>query len=257
MNRRSLKGGAGMLVTHHLEQYKQVILSLSSDRALQKNDLLTDEFIMARSGKLEIYYAPHNEYINPSGKVMIIGLTPGFAQMRIAIEEARKALELGLPDEEVCKRAKEAARFSGSMRANLIQMLDAIGLHQYLKLSSCSELFREASGLVHTTSLLPFPVFVDKKNYSGSNPSLMSTPTLKNTAIRHMQDELEILKGALVIPLGKTVENVVDRLVMDGKLDRRQCLRGFPHPSGANGHRHKQFAARQEQMRTQVHLFFS
>ncbi|MFM1653563.1 hypothetical protein ACI7RC_15830 [Brevibacillus sp. B_LB10_24] len=37
----------------------------------------------------------------------------------------------------------------------------------------------------------------------------------------------------------------------------RQCLWGFPHPSGANGHRHQQFASNYPLMKNIVHRFFS
>lgn len=122
-----------MLISNHLQQYKQEILALPKDRVLVKDDLLVDELLMARSGELEMYYAPHNEYINPSAKVMIVGLTPGFTQMRTAIKEARIALEKGLSDEQVCRVAKEAARFVGTMRLNLINMLNGIELHRFFK----------------------------------------------------------------------------------------------------------------------------
>lgn len=48
-------------------------------------------------------------------------------------------------------------------------------------------------------------------------------------------------QSALLIPLGKTVEQVFHKLFREGKLANHYCLFGFPHPSGANGHRKKQF----------------
>ncbi|QJD85577.1 uracil-DNA glycosylase family protein [Cohnella herbarum] len=235
-----------------LEKYKSAILSLPKDRILSKEDLLVDDFLIARDGKLEMYYAPHNEYINSSAKVMIIGLTPGFTQMRTAMQVAKAALEQGLPDEEACKQAKEAARFAGTMKENLIRMLNGIGLHRHLNLSGCEQLFREHQTLLHTTSLLRFPVFVEKKNYSGTHPNLLSTPFLKNAAMPSLHDELERMKQTLIIPLGKIVESALCAFVREGKLDDKQCIWGFPHPSGANGHRHKQFADHQERMRNQL-----
>lgn len=237
-----------MLLSNHLERYKGAILTLPKVSKLTKEDLQVDKLLMQRSGKLEMYYAPHNEYINPSAKVIIVGLTPGFTQMRIAIQEAIRSLEAGLSDEEVSRRAKEAARFAGSMRNTLVQMLDTLQLHQYLNLTSCDKLFQEDQRIVHTTSILRFPVFVEKRNYSGTNPSLLSNPFLKEYAISSLSEELSILGQALIIPLGKSVESMLQLLVSEGKLDSRRCLWGFPHPSGANGHRYKQFASHQEDM---------
>jgi hypothetical protein len=245
-----------MLISNHLKRYKQSMLLLPKDTELSKDDLLVDDFLMERNGKLEMYYTPHNEYINPSAKVVIIGLTPGWTQMRIAIQEAKAGLEEGLSDEDVCRKAKEAARFAGTMRINLIDMLNAIDLHRYLNILSCEELFQEQRVLLHTTSLLRFPVFVAKKNYNGTHPNLISNPFLKKAALLSVQEELKSMKPALIIPLGKMVERVLHLLVQEGKLDAEQCLWGFPHPSGANGHRHKQFAGHQDHMKNMIKALF-
>ncbi|WP_134911819.1 hypothetical protein [Paenibacillus sp. IHB B 3084] len=177
---------------------------------------------MERNGLLEMYYAPHNEYINPSAKVVIIGLTPGWRQMRIAIQEAKAGLEKGLSDEEVCRKAKEAAGFAGTTRIHLIDMLNALDLHRQLNISSCGELFQQHRGLLHTTSLLRFPVFVAKKNYNGTHPNLISNPFLKKAALLSVHEELRIVNQALIIPLGKMVERVLHLLVREGKLDAEQ-----------------------------------
>ncbi|MNC05072.1 Uracil DNA glycosylase superfamily protein [compost metagenome] len=237
-----------MLLSNYLHQYKSAILSLPKGTVLTKEDLQVDKLLMERNGKVEIYYAPHNEYINPSAKMIIIGLTPGFTQMGIAIQEAIISLEAGLSDEEVCRTAKEAARFAGSMRNTLIHMLDTLKLHQHLNLTSCEELFQQQQTILHTSSLLRFPVFVDKKNYSGTQPKLLSNSFLRAQALSSLREELNILSRALIIPLGKTVESILQLLVSAGELDKQRCLWGFPHPSGANGHRYKQFASQQEQM---------
>ncbi len=237
-----------MLLSTYLQQYKSAILSLPKGTVLTKEDLQVDKLLMERNGKVEMYYAPHNEYINPSAKVIIIGLTPGFTQMGIAIQEAIISLEAGLSDEEVCRTAKEAARFAGSMRNTLIHMLDTLKLHQHLNLTSCEELFQQQQTILHTSSLLHFPVFVDKKNYSGAQPKLLSNSFLRAQALSSLREELNILSRALIIPLGKTVESILQLLVSAGELDKQRCLWGFPHPSGANGHRYKQFASQQEQM---------
>ncbi|WP_149094397.1 hypothetical protein [Paenibacillus terrae] len=211
-----------MLISNHLKKYKQAMLLLPKATLLSKEDLLVDDFLMERNGLLEMYYAPHNEYINPSAKVVIIGLTPGWRQMRIAIQEAKAGLEKGLSDEEVCRKAKEAAGFAGTTRIHLIDMLNALDLHRQLNISSCGELFQQHRGLLHTTSLLRFPVFVAKKNYNGTHPNLISNPFLKKAALLSVHEELRIVNQALIIPLGKMVERVLHLLVREGKLDAEQ-----------------------------------
>jgi hypothetical protein len=242
-----------MLISNYLQKYKAAIRSLPIDRSLTKDDLQVDDLLMSRNGKIEVYYAPHNEYVNLSAKVMIIGITPGWTQMKTAYHEARKGLEQGLRDEEICKRAKQEAGFAGSMRSNLISMLNALELHRYLKIPSCEDLFLRHQELLHTTSLLRFPVFVEKRNYTGFNPSLFSNPFLRESALLSTQEEIELLQQTtLIIPLGKTVEQGLRLLEKAHKVDDQQCLWGFPHPSGANGHRHSAFNAVLSQMKKKM-----
>ncbi|WP_239004499.1 uracil-DNA glycosylase family protein [Paenibacillus tepidiphilus] len=243
-----------MLISSYLSQYKEAMLALPQDRPLLKEDLLVSDFLLASSGDLKMYYAPHNEAVNPAARVMIVGLTPGWTQMRAAYEAAVQALRENLPETEVCLRAKAAASFAGTMRTNLTQMLDGLGLPELLGIGSASGLFRERS-LLHTTSLLRFPVFAAGRNYSGSHPRLLASDFLRETALASVASELTAVGNALIIPLGAAVEEVFGRLVRDGILDEARCLWGFPHPSGANGHRHKQFQDRKEQMKQRLERF--
>lgn len=52
-------------------------------------------------------------------------------------------------------------------------MLDELELHKYLKIDSCSELFECNNELLHTTSLIPYPIFINNKNYTGNNPRIL------------------------------------------------------------------------------------
>ena len=51
----------------------------------------------------------------------------------------------------------------------------------------------------------------------------------------------EIKNPCLIIPLGKAVENVLRKLSREPSFSRHTYLFGFPHPSGANGHRKRIF----------------
>ena len=50
--------------------------------------------LMDASGDVKIYYAPF-EYINPSARLVLVGITPGPTQMVNANNEARRALQAG------------------------------------------------------------------------------------------------------------------------------------------------------------------
>ena len=124
-----------------LYEYEEVIRSLPIKDKYVKDELLTDDFLIERDGNIEVYYAPHNEYLNSKAKVFIIGITPGFQQMSTAISTARKELELGTDIEEIQYKCKVAGRFSGGLRKNIISMLDDIKLNDALNINSCLKFF--------------------------------------------------------------------------------------------------------------------
>lgn len=227
-----------------LYDFKEIIQRLPLQDRYSKEELLIPELLIEKKDTIEIYYAPHNEYINPTAKVFIIGITPGFQQMSTAIAAARKGLELGEEIEIIQYQCKAAGRFSGPLRKNIISMLDDIGLNTVLKINSCSDLFAKKDYLLHTVSLIPYSVFVNKKNYSGHTPNLIKNEFLMNYVYENFIKEygsLENKEQVLLIPLGKAVEEVLARLEAEGRIGKHQILKGFPHPSGANVNRITQF----------------
>ena len=77
-------------------------------------------------------YAPF-EHIQHSAKVVIVGITPGEQQARNALLEARRQLIAGASQAMALSKAKVFASFSGPMRANLVAMLDHVGLHRWAR----------------------------------------------------------------------------------------------------------------------------
>ena len=158
-----------------LYDYKDKIKRLPLKDKYTKEELLTEDFLIEKQGNIEIYYATHNEYINPKAKVLIVGITPGFIQMNIAISTARKELESSDNIEDIQYKCKVAGRFSGPLRKNIISMLNDIKLNEFLNINDCSELFGDKDYLMHTVSLVPYPVFVKKQNYTGHTPKLLKS----------------------------------------------------------------------------------
>lgn len=241
-----------------LYEYEEVIKRLPIKDKYGKDELLIDDFLIEKEGNIEIYYAPHNEYLNPKAKVFIIGITPGFQQMSTAISTARKELELGTHIEEIQYKCKVAGRFSGGLRKNIISMLDDIRLNDVLSINSCSALFEDKDYLLHTVSLIPYPVFVKKQNYSGHTPKLLKSEFLMkyvyDNFIKELKD-IENFKDILIIPLGKAVEEVLHKLSEEGIINTRQILKGFPHPSGANVNRLVQLEENKEDLIKQIKEF--
>ena len=241
----------------YLEDYIDVIKELPLKDKYTKEELLTDKLLLEKFKDIEIYYAPHNEYLNEKAKIFIVGITPGFQQMSTAIQTARICIEEGKTLEETKYLCKAAGRFSGSVRKNIINMLDEIELNEAIGLESCSELFSDKDYLLHTVSLIPYSVFVKGKNYTGHTPKLIKSEFLMKYVYENFIDEFNSLKDVFVIPLGTAVEEVLNELINKGILKEEQVLKGFPHPSGANVNRISQLENNKMSMMNIIKNYFS
>ncbi|MEH7584868.1 uracil-DNA glycosylase family protein, partial [Priestia megaterium] len=189
-----------------------------------------------------MYYSPHNDYINPDAHIVIAGITPGWFQMKTAFKQCVSSLSHHHPLEQVLYETKKAASFSGTMRVNLIDMLDRCGIAKVMGINGAAELFSSQRDLLHTTSVLKYPVFYKRKNYTGHQPPIERSALLSRYAFEVFLQELsEIKNPCLIVPLGKAVENVLRKLSGESSFSRHTYLFGFPHPSGANGHRKRIF----------------
>lgn len=222
----------------------------------EKEDILNKTFELFSQNNMKIYYASHNEIVNEKAKIFIVGITPGWTQTSIAYKTAHDGLVNKLDYETIKKECKRNSRFAGSMRKNLIEMLDELNLNRKLQMHSCSELFENRDELLHTTSMIPYPIFINNKNYTGSNPKILDSKILKTYLKKYFYKEVEKLPNALIIPLGKAVEEVLELMISEKLIQKEQCLLGFPHPSGANGHRKKQFEENKERLLTIIDNYF-
>ena len=235
------------------EKYADLIKEMNK---FEKENILNKKFELYNNSNIKIFYAPHNEIINKNAKIFIVGITPGWTQTRIAYQTAHKGLKDNLSYEQIKKNCKKNSRFAGSMRKNLVQMLDKLELNNYLQLESCSKLFEENDNLLHTTSLIPYPVFINNKNYTGSNPKITENKILWSYIENFFYKEYLALPNTLIIPLEKTVKKVLKILIEKNLINKKNCLLGFPHPSGANGHRQKQFEKNKNSLSTILKNYF-
>jgi hypothetical protein len=238
-------------MNQEFEKYRPLIEALGSpplvgDKAFfARSELISEKFFLFCDGKLSAYYAPFH-YMNVDARVVLVGLTPGWAQMERAFRTAKLAMAKGLTGDELFDYIKRSGSFSGPMRKNLVSMLDGIGLNQHLKLTSCSELFGSASELVHFTSAVSAPTFIDGENFSGHGVSFLELPMFRQFIIDNLAKELALLPEAIIIPLGRIVDEIMGFLREERLIDPARCLLGFPHPSGANGHRMEFYQQGQE-----------
>ncbi|MGZ3767001.1 MAG: hypothetical protein ACXVA2_20230 [Mucilaginibacter sp.] len=197
---------------------------------------LPDSLLLKKEGKISVYYSPF-EHVNEDARIVLVGITPGLQQAVNALNTAKIELEKGNSSEDILKAVKSAASFSGPMRTNLISMLDHVGIHKKLGISSTGLLFSSHSHLVQMASILKNPVFVDGGNYSGS-PSMLKTPLLKEFIQDFFVTEIcNKLKSPVFISLSPKVTEALEWLASQKIISENQILSGIPHPSGANAER--------------------
>ena len=185
--------------------------------------------------KIYIETIPHKRK-PPSNKVdlILLGLTPG-RQQHEALKTSKKI---------------RIAAFKGYMRIQIHQWFLSLGMVEYLKLKDKDDLFSERfKETVHMTSLLRKPVYIgeDRKNYTGRSPYPWKHEKLRILMDETLCDLNRIKKPVLLIPMGQIVSTAIREF---SPLDKTHfILHGFPHPSGSNGHRHKEFKKNEENLK--------
>lgn len=218
----------------HFSEFSEAIRTLDISK-LKDARTIPMGLDMDRDGQLSIHYIPF-DYINPKAKVVLVGITPGFTQLYNALDEAKRQLLSGKDDEAVLIATKKTGAFSGSMRKNLIDMLDHVEVNKWLGIKSCETLFSIDSDLVQTTSVLRYPVFVEGKRYSGK-PNMIKHPLLQRYLKEYFAKEVQTLKEAILIPLGPVATEALHYLVKQGLIEQNRVIDGLPHPSSANNER--------------------
>ena len=165
------------------------------------------------------------EYQNTKTKVVIVGITPGNSQLK----GDREGLDL--------REIKRKNAFVGSMRPNLINMLDYIGVNRLLDIESCSSLWEEDFDKVDMTSLLKEATYELKKD--GSKTMFKDVKKIaKSEKLTRMLEEGFVKNSSnyeylvLYVACGPGVYNTLKELQAKGKIVGDVI--GIAHPSGAN-----------------------
>lgn len=146
------------------DKFAPYLTTLSAQGPLSVSDLLVPELQLERVGNVEIYFAPF-DYVNKAAKVILVGITPGFTQMEISCRYAGYHLRQGETLADVSEQVKYQASFAGTMRQNLVSMLDGIGLPTALGITSSNMLFGNQRHLLHATSAIRYPTFLHKRPF--------------------------------------------------------------------------------------------
>jgi hypothetical protein len=129
------------------------------------------------------------------------------------------------------------------MRTKLVELLDHIGVNRFIDRPTTAGLWSKDQDLVHFTSCLRYPVFVDGKNYSGQ-PAILKTPFLKAELERWLVEEMRALPKAVWVALGDHAGKAAPYAAQIAGLDPDRLIVGLPHPSGQNVERINYFLGR-------------
>ena len=240
-----------MLPRKYFDRFERYLLALppkTGNRKYAKRDLINQRFHLFSDRGVDAYYVPFH-HTNPQAAVALVGLTPGWTQMEEAFRAATNGIRQGIKGGALFRHIDSSGSFAGPMRKNLVQMLNGIGLDEFLGVKSCDDLFDSGHALVHFTSVVSAALFKDGRNYGGRGPPLLMVPKLQNWVTTNLAKELASLPRAIIIPLGMIAGEAVQYLRSRNQIKADRCLEGFPHPSGANGHRKKHFELRKRHWR--------
>ncbi|WP_141733230.1 hypothetical protein [Oligoflexus tunisiensis] len=231
-------------------QLLQVCRSLDLKHLASPRDL-PDALLLHQTSRLQVYYAPFGLQRPRVVPLLMVGLTPGFAQARLAYEAWQQADGDRERYESLFNRN---VVFAGPTRLNLIRYLDDIGVADALQLPTAAELFTTRQDLMAAYSMLRYPVFVgsELRNYGGTDaahkdPWLQSM--IQHLFLAHVQRQS---RQTLIVPMGKYPGRVLRELAGQDPTLEARTLWGFPHTSGSNGHRHAQFLAGRDLFRQKV-----
>jgi len=232
-----------------LGRYSDAIRALPPDHI--SADHLSREFTLFEDGDLRICFAPLGGMV-ATAKVVVVGITPGLSQAQIAFASARRSLLAGEAPIDALAAAERECSFAGVMRTNLCRMLDDLGVASCFAVASTTSFFTSDASICNSTSAIRYPVFIRGKNFTGHSPDMLQTEVLRSALETVLSTELAPFANALIVPCGDSVTRAIGHLKVKGLLRHQFVLEGFPHASGANGHRKRQFAERLDSMKATV-----
>src|SRR5690625_645398 len=116
----------GITAYSKVELFKADILLLP--HPVHDNDILSECFLLEKAVEkdISIYDAPV-EYLNENATILIVGITPGFRQMKKAYSAVLSVNTHLMDSEKTLNQAKVMYNYEGLKRKNIIQMLNILG----------------------------------------------------------------------------------------------------------------------------------
>lgn len=214
----------------YLERFRDII-NKHGESAVQ-----TVETRLEHGGKDELFYIPF-EHVNAAARLVIVGITPGPKQIKLAYRTVSSKIKVGLPDDQILFEAKKQAGFGDqSMRPNLLKMLKHFGFAEILGIEEEEQLWADRANLLHSTSVVPHAAFRKGKPFAGSFAEVLKTPIFRQSFERDFVPSLSSLSpDALYVGLGPTPLDALEWCRDRGLIREHQILGAFAHSSTQAG----------------------
>jgi hypothetical protein len=224
------------VTANHFDHFEPILRKSGSSAVRHPDTLLRKEPRHGKEPRHEIFYIPF-EHVNRHARMVIVGITPGTNQLKMAYAEAQRLLRLGKSREEVLEAVKKLAAFGGdAMKPNLLRMLRHFNFARILGISDEADLWGGASALLHATSVVPNAAFKNGKMFSGSFDEIIKVGVLRQQFEEDFVPTLtQMAENALFIALGKTPCDALKHCVELGVIKENQLLGALAHPSRKGG----------------------
>ena len=179
---------------------------------------------MIKSNEKFVFEPTAFNYVNPKAEVVIVGITPGNSQQKGARE--------GMSPREI----KQKYAFKGTLRLNMVKMLDYIGVNTMLGINSCKSLWKDDFDRVEMTSLLKDATYVKGKNgrtmFKDTEMIAKSEKLTEQFENGFVKDCQQYKKAKLFVACGQGVYDELMKLKERGVISAP--IVGIAHPSGNN-----------------------
>lgn len=212
------------------EQFAQQIKRVGASGSDMPN------FSLGKEGRYELRYIPF-EHVNRAARLVIVGITPGPTQIKLAYSKAQELLRAGLDKETILTQVKTVGCFGGPrMRPNLVRILEHFRFGELLGIQDVNSLWSTNAQLLHSTSVVPYAALENGEDFNGSFDQVLRSPLLKQCFLDYFVISLQQLSGeALYVALGECPKAALDWCVSQGHLRPDQVLGAFCHPSTNGG----------------------
>lgn len=193
-------------------------------------------FDLGTESPYRLQYIPF-EHVSHQARLVIVGITPGMNQLRLAYEAAQQGLNANWGDEKILEYIKKQGAFGGSaMRPNLLKMLRYFDFERLLSIGDVTSLWGSNAHLLHTTSVVPHAAFKAGRMFAGSFGEVMRSGLLKKCFEESFIPTLAKLpKDAMYVGLGPCPLEALKWSADQGLINRDQVLGAFCHPSSSGG----------------------